>query len=425
MRKFLERHDLQVVLLLVTLIATVRPWVSSVVEFEKMYAASHWALSYELGLVRRGLIGSIMSLFVPVVSTEVVLTAAFVSLCIFLGILMAVFLNLIKNHDVDSRIFRLILLFMVTPATLSLYAKDLGRFDLFLMMILALCFILLSKQRHLWLIPVLAMGAMFIHEGFLILCAPTLLAALLFVYVRDARQKKMLTTLVASVIAVGGSFLVLALFGTPTLGYEEFSRLVQARATFFITELSMRECYYGIANHLALASPYLSDAGSLLNLFGAVVILSPVFLVLANLWTRVMKNCGSARGTCWMLLLSSLSGLLVVPIATDYGRWLSAVVFCNFFVLALLISRGDLKAEVLEEISGGSFSALLVLAVVTYALFGPLNDWNPYPYQHNLFSSALSLIAVLAFNAGFVMRWRSVRKPASPRSGGSSLSSSL
>jgi len=69
MREFLERHDLQVVLLLVTLIATVRPWVSSVVEFEKMYAASHWALSYELGLVRRGLIGSIMSLFVPIVST--------------------------------------------------------------------------------------------------------------------------------------------------------------------------------------------------------------------------------------------------------------------------------------------------------------------------------------------------------------------
>lgn len=410
MRKFLEEHDREVLLILITMLAVARWWIPPIVGFENMYGASHWILSYDHGLVRRGFIGTIFKVWMPMVTVEDVHHTALVVYFIFLVLLVAVFYALLRYKDKSGRLFRLVLLFSACPATLSLFARDLGRFDLFLVMILLLSLTLLSFNRHVWLIPILMITAMFIHEAFLILCAPTIVAATVFVYLWDTRDKRMLVTLVLSAISVVGAFLVLYKFGNPTLGYEEFSRLIQSRATFNITDLSMRECYFGIKDHFNLASPYLRDPGSILNFLGALLMLSPVILILLNLWTHAFKNCEAHRGACRLFFLATLSGLMVLPIATDYGRWLSAVIFCNFFAIFFLVSRDIIKVEDLDEYSGGSVPLLFVFILLTYLLFGPLHDWNPYPYQDNLIYSSFSMVAVLLFDVGFSLRWRSLKQ---------------
>jgi hypothetical protein len=349
----------------------------------------------------------------PIVTIEDVRRTALVAYCTFLVLLAVIFYALLRYKDKRGRLFRLVLVFLANPATLSLFARDLGRFDLFLIMITSLCLILLSLNRHIWLIPILMITAMFIHEGFLILCAPTILAAIIFVYLWDKRDKRVLVTLIFSAISVVGSFLVIYRFGSPTLGYEEFSRLIQSRATFSITDLSMRECYYSIKDHMDLASPYLHDAGSIINFLGALLMLSPVILILLNLWTHALRNCGVHRGACRLFFLATLSGLAIMLIATDHGRWLSGVIFCNFFAIFFLLSRDIIKVEELVEYSGGSFPLLFVTIFLTYLLFGPLHDWNPYPYQDNVIYSSFSIIAVLLFDIGFCLRWRSLSRVTS------------
>jgi hypothetical protein len=410
MRKFIEEHEWEVLLILTTVIAITRWWIPTASGFENMYGASHWVLSYDYGLVRRGLIGTIIKVWMPIVSIEGVHHTALVAFCTFLVLLVVIFYALLKYNDKSGRLFRLVLLFLATPATLSLFARDLGRFDPFLIMILFLCLTLLSLNRHIWLIPILMITGMFIHEAFLILCAPTIVAALIVVYLWDRRDKRTLVTLVFSTISVLGTFLVLYKFGSPTLGYEEFSRLIQSRAAFFITDLSMRECYFSIKDHFQLTSPYFHDPGSIINLAGALLILSPVILILMNLWSHALRNCGEHRGACRLLLLATLSGLMILPIATDFGRWLSGVIFCNFFAIFFFVSRGIIKVEELAEYSGGSFPLLFVSILLTYLLFGPLHDWNPYPYQDNVIYSSLSIIAVLLFDIGFYLRWRSLSR---------------
>lgn len=416
MRKFLEEHTLEVLLILVTMLAITRWWIPAASGFELVYAASQWALSYDHGLIRRGLVGTIVKIWKPIVTIGDVQQTALFAYCAFLVLLVIVFYHLMKTRESNGRLFKLILLFLAAPATLSLVARDLGRFDLFLMMITSLCLILLSMRRQLWLIPILMTGAMFIHESFLILWAPTILAALLFVYIWDKREKGILITLVVSAVTIGGAFLVLYRFGTPTLGYEEFSRLVQSRAAFRLTDLSMHECYYGIKDHFTLTSPYLRDAGSIINFFGALLVLSPVILVLLNLWTHALRRCEAHRGTCVLFFLAPLSGLLIMLIATDFGRWLSAVIFCNYFAIFFLVSRDVLKAEELVEYSGGSFSLFIAGIILTYLFFGPLHDWNPYPYQHDVLSSSLAVASVLFFDVVFCMRWRSFSRHSSPKS---------
>jgi hypothetical protein len=410
MRKFIEEHEREVLLILISMLAVTRWWIPSVYGFGNTYAASHWVLSYDHGLVRRGLIGTIIKVWLPIVTVEDIHNTALVAYCTFLVLLVVIFYALLRYKDKSGRLFRLILLFSATPATLSLFARDLGRFDLFLIMIMLLSLTLLSLKRHIWLIPILMITAMFIHEAFLILCAPTIVAAIIFVYLWDKRDKRILVALVFSAISVVGTFLVLNKFGNPTLGYEEFSRLIQSRATFSITELSMRECFFSIKDHFDYASPSLHDAGTIINYLGVLLILSPVILILLNLWTHALRNCGAHRGACRLFFLATLSGLMVLPIATDFGRWLSAVIFCNFFAIFFLVSRDIIKVEELDEYTGGSFPLLFVSILLTYLLFGPIHDWNPYPYQDNIIYSSFSMISVLLFDIGFLIRWRSLSR---------------
>ncbi|HEY6953233.1 MAG TPA: hypothetical protein VI758_12575 [Bacteroidota bacterium] len=410
MRQFVEDHEKELLLVLITMLAVTRWWIPHVRGFDNIYVASQWVLSYDHGLIRRGLIGTIVKLWAPIVTIEDVQRAAFIAYCVFLVFLLAGSYALLKHKERNGRLFRLILVFLVTPATVPLLARDLGRFDMFLTIIALLSMAIVSLGRHVWLIPILMVAAMFIHESFLILYAPTIVAATIFVYVWNRRETTILATLVGSVTALVTAFLILYFYGTPSLGYEEFSRVNQARAAFHITPLSMHECYFSIKNHYELASSSLFDAGSIANLLLALLVLSPVMLILLNLWSHALKNCGAHRGVCWLLVLATLSGLLVIPVATDYGRWLSAITFCNFFALFFLVSRGVVNVEELTEYTGGSFAVLSVLLILTYLLFGPLHDWNPYPYRDNLFVSSFSMISVMLFDVGFCLRWRSLRE---------------
>ena len=414
MRKFIEEHAWEVLLIVVTMLAVARWWIPDVRSFELVYAASHWALSYDQGLIRRGLVGAVSKAWMPIVSVEYVHHTALLVYSVFVVLLLVVIYALLRYRDEKGRLFRLICLFVAAPATLSLYARDLGRFDLFLIMILLICLLLLYFDKYTWLMPVLMIGGMFIHESFLVLCAPTIIAAIMFVYFRESRSKKLLLVLVLSAISVLASFLVLYRFGNPAMGYEEFSRLVQSRASFRLTDLSMRECYFSIEDHFNLASPYLHDAGSILNFAGALLMLSPLMLILLDLQNHALRHCGEHRWTCRLLFLATLSGLLIVPIATDYGRWLSAVVFCNFFAIFFLVGRGVIKAGELVEYSEGAFPSLFIILFLTYLLFGPFHDWNPFPYQGHVIYSSLSVVSVLLFDVVFVRQLRPLSTRLNP-----------
>jgi hypothetical protein len=303
-------------------------------------------------------------------------------------------------------LFRLFLLFAATPVTLALCARDLGRFDLVLIMITFACMTLLATKKYLLLVPVLMTAAMFVHESFLVLWTPTLLAAMAALWFWDGRERRVLVTLLCSAAGVAAAFIVLIKFGTPAMGYDDFTSFVQSRADFRITELSMRETYYSFSDHMRLASSSLDDPGSILNLFLALIVLSPAILVLTRLWGRALRNAGANPWPGRLLLVATLSGLVMLPIATDYGRWLSAMIFCNFFVIFFLVKRDVLRVEDLGEFGSGPARLLVLLLVVTYLLFGPLHDWEPYPYRENMIASALTFIAVMLFDIGFLVAGR-------------------
>src|ERR1043166_2036100 len=198
MRKFLEEHEYEVLLILVAMLGVTRWWSPAEVGFDNIYAASHWTLSYEHGFLRRGLVGSIVQLWMPGVGIATVRNISLVAYCTLLVSLLPVIYNLLKHKDIDKRLFRLLLLLTVTPSTFSFLARFLGSYDLFLILITFCCMALLSVKKLLWLVPVLLGTAMLIHEGFLVMFAPTIMATMLFIYFFEGRERRMLAAFVAS-----------------------------------------------------------------------------------------------------------------------------------------------------------------------------------------------------------------------------------
>ncbi len=418
MKKFLEEHSLEVLLIVITVLEVTRWWLPGEFSSQHLYAASHWILSYDHGFIRRGLIGEIMRICFSIVTIDDVARAAFTVYCLFVGSLVTAFLVLLRYCEKGGHLFRLILLFLVNPATVSLVARDMGLFDVFLTATAFLSMVLLTLRKRLWLMPILMVVAMLIHEGFLVLYAPTLVAAMMFVYHWSGRNKQIGAALVISTVSVAISFFVLYTYGNPTVEYTQLLNWVQSRATFFITPLSVRECYFNIFDHYRLAASSLYDAGSMANFVLALIMLSPTILVLFKLWGNALRNCGAVRRSCALLFLATFSGLLPVFIATDYGRWLSAVIFCNFFSVFFLVSIGVIKLKELVEFEGGTSQLLFVTIIMTYVLFGPFHDWDPYPYKDNVLVSSLSIAAVLLVDIGFVLRWRLPGSDMSSGNGG-------
>jgi hypothetical protein len=97
-----------------------------------------------------------------------------------------------------------------------------------------------------------------------------------------------------------------------------------------------------------------------------------------------------------------MSGLVMLPIATDYGRWLSAIVFCNIFAIFFFVKRDVVRMRELEDFGGTNARLLFLLILVTYLLFGPFHDWEPYPYRQNMFASACAIAAVLLFDVAVI-----------------------
>ncbi len=270
--------------------------------------------------------------------------------------------------------------------------------------------------------PALMTGAIFLHEGFLLLWAPTLLAMMLLLWSLD---RSALTPLVSAGSAAAGiavAFYFIYVHGTPSVPYEEFVQLVQSRADFRVTELSLKECYFRATDHVGLTLPYFTDPGAMLNLGMALLVLSPMGLILGTLWRRAIANAGAVRWAVVLLLLGSVSGLALFPIATDFGRWLSAITFCNMFAVFLLVRLRVLHAEDLSFLSHGSFPYLFLLLFSTYVLFGPLHDWMPYPYQDRPVVSALVVMAILTFDVAFLLGRPG--RPARRDAGGGSVISS-
>ena len=143
------------------------------------FSKEHWFIDYRYGFVKRGLVGTLVSLTArlfharPTESlVDILATAAFVAFC---GGLVWSAVHLLRRSDWSTDVALVVLVFVSSPFVV-MSAHLIGYYDN-LIIALAMSSIALIFQRRLWLATLAQATAMLIHESSLLVGFPAFCVA--------------------------------------------------------------------------------------------------------------------------------------------------------------------------------------------------------------------------------------------------------
>src|SRR5215475_16019438 len=189
----------------------------------------HLLVNYDFGVIKRALVGAIVSVFRPRVGLVDVYVVGLTTWVVTLVAYLAVFR---KTFGFSERTFPLLAIILSSPCFFKNFMFSIGYFDV-LGCLAALIALLLPVNLALPLIMgAIACVLLFIHHLHLLLYIPTIGLVVLLRMVAEPRINLRAALLAGVVVAVaiGGAFYFLAFHGSVTAPLDEFTAALRARA---------------------------------------------------------------------------------------------------------------------------------------------------------------------------------------------------
>lgn len=279
-----------------------------------IWRATHWLFTYQDGIPRRGLAGSILRLGGELTYQRITV-ASWVLYVVAVAVLGWGLSALVNGN---RRVFLTVLILVVSPLGFPFLVANLGRFDVILM-ILAVPAVWLVNRRHDVLLCLTVAVMVLVHEAALFLVV-VWLAALL---VRRQRPKlAMGVLLLATTIAAG------LLLWTPPVDQAQMTELVAT--DFLVAQESIGVLYTNVSANIAKGLSYISSTNGVVWLGEVAVAASAV---IAAAWR--MRDP-------W-LLAGSLAPLSLILTATDYERW--AAFAAGLLIVSTAMTRRELRSD--------------------------------------------------------------------------------
>lgn len=341
-----------------------------------------YALSYRLGFISRGFIGSILRLAFPMLTYKEIYIYIFINILLLCALCVAMMhMILVRSMDEhrDGIIF-LLFLFLANPGAISFlfYWGNYGRFDMFLVMNLFITAMIIISGRGLLAIPVLASFAMLVHQGYTFQYYPAVLAMLFycgFVQKKKYAKASFGVTLVVPCIL----FLVLQFFAKINYTYEETLEMIDLTTdlpgVFFTQDMMIKiEYYTGVFKTFVVfvKEPFARNVIKTLPYF---LFLLPMIKIITDIWKSFCKAHKSilVKFIPWFVLIAQLP---LYVLTCDYGRDYSALVICNFvmiFVLYCIDAKGirDGVNELAIKVNNNkAYYAFVLVLCVSLGKFG-------------------------------------------------------
>jgi len=294
------------------------------------WVMAYYSLSYTGGFVRRGLIGTVVSL--TGLPPKVLALWGTFAAALGTGILL---------YRLRSR-WDILLLFLLSPATALHLGYDLGRYDHFNLLILALSLYILRRRRCAMLIPLLNLLAILIHEAYALYGLPTVLAAQFLM----GRRRETYLSLLLSAFLLGA----LMLWGSPSSHHLNLPLSDVGRKALGILSLGTLETLRYNLQYILSEAPRRPW-----DFLLPILILSAYTLIYLRVVGRYVRG---------IVLFAPLSGVALFIFGYDYPRWTSLVVMVMFLYAAFILGNRDVETTRSER--------LLAIALMGSTLLGPL-----------------------------------------------------
>ena len=286
----------------------------------RTYGPSHWFLNYHHGFVRRALVGQALAHFAFLSWRKIFVIEAVVLLCAIVFTYVALRSTLFGN--LDER--RLAAFLLAAPAFLPPMWYMAGEMDNFLYIALILAAWMLMRFRNnlgLLAATVLTFIGLAIHEAFLLMFYPLLIAFLVELLYRK-RLKPLWIAL--HCISVAVFFLLILAVGKPR--ETQAAWVVQAQQR---TDMPIESTVFmALHNTLAEQVHFVMGRYTHLLLRGIVITLVlciPYGIVLWKLLRGTVQSRGYTPALTRVVLLLFCLPLLLIPLGHDAMRWTAAL----------------------------------------------------------------------------------------------------
>lgn len=307
-----------------------------------------YALSYRLGFISRGLIGSLIRVVIPNLTWKhiyIIILVNILLLCCLTLFFMHKILKRAYDEDITGIIF-LLGLFLVNPGSIAFlfYWGNFGRFDMFLLMTLFITAFFVIYDRCVWLVPVLCIGAVMTHQAFVFQYFPAVLV-LLFYSGFILKRKGGRSIFVVTLLTTCAMFLYMQFFSRINYSYEDTLAIIDATtdlpSAFFKKDMMVKIEYYSSVLETFIPFVWETLGRNILKSTVYIVFLIPMIKIIKNIWERFVQNQKNilCKLFPWFILLAEIP---MFVLTCDYGRDYAAIVLCNFILIFSLYALGDM-----------------------------------------------------------------------------------
>jgi hypothetical protein len=340
------------------------PWLAGT--FRRAYGPTHYFLSYEHGFLKRALLG------------ELLLPLRFISLHAILAIELVIFAVLVAlTYIVFRRILfgsvqeRALAAFLLTgPALLPHFAYLSGDLDslLYCCAVLAVAaFLQMPGTFATFCAIVLSIVALLIHEAFLLLFYPLLLAIMIDLCRRHRLRAGLV---VAQLVMIAAAMLVILHYGKWSAPHPEYLAAAQQRTDMPLEGTVFLVLSNTLQKQLRFVTA-LYDKRLIAGVLLSCLVSLPYFAVLVWLLRRALAARDYTIKSRWTLLLLLCAPLLLLPLGHDVMRWVAAVcVNISLFLLYLYQTGAPAERSTLTKWTATPLYGALLAYALALGPFG-------------------------------------------------------
>jgi hypothetical protein len=301
---------------------------------------AHRLVSYDHGLIRRGLVGEIYSLFASRVSPWAVDTEGFVTVMVASLLGWMVFTRTFRVAPVQK--LAIACFVFGSPFLFKNYLGTLGKFDVLGACVAMLAALLPLRAYTFVLVGALSAVLLLVHHINATLFVPAIYGALLIRALAASwlPARTVILIITCSLVALAALFFALVVFANPSVSQEEFRILMRSHATAPVPDWVASMWFSTFPEEITKTRLMLS-----IN-----IVRFPVYLALIAVhWPIVrfarrrladstLASPASARPFQLVLAVVIASYIVTMIVAFDYARFVSDLVFCLALLTAVEMS---------------------------------------------------------------------------------------
>jgi hypothetical protein len=295
----------------------------------------HLLVNYDFGVIKRALVGAIVSLFRPRVGLVDVFV---IGLTAWLATLIAYLAVFRRTFGISERTLPLLAIILSSPVFFKNFMFSIGYFDVF-GCLAALIALLLPVNLALPLIMgVISCILLFIHHLHLLLYVPTIGLIVLLRTLADSRvdRRAVLLAGTVAVVAIGVCFYFLAFHGSVPVPVDQFTAALRARAIDSPEKIGgylVQIFYTDIAHEIEETMKGLPNNALRFPVYAILIFLH---LPLISYFRRLTHSLERRQDRLMVVagLVGVTLGYVIIGVFVfDYPRWVSNWAVCMILIM--------------------------------------------------------------------------------------------